>query len=950
MNVKAILTFLTFALNPFFVKGYCILTTMELSCRDTNYTNFIQAFYAQSCKTDNISSSLTITLEDSIFYQIKHFPNLPLSVQNSTTTCLTIKSSSVESIDNKAFQELTDLRRLDLSYNKLHNILFVHGLSPVLEVLILNNNNISYVDEVFGTLKHLLRLDLSYNRISILDFCRVFRVQHLNFTHNRIETLIPSKESFKIYELDLSHNKITAFSELELNLAFHLLNLSHNELKSLVLLRNDKKFLGLSATNVSHLRVNKIVKIDELDLSSSTTFLDFGNINIIPTQHLFLKNSKIEVLNRSTLNIFDNFFKFWPYEPRIDLSNSSVKDISPHYFKNLRTFSLNLSSNHIALIKNKVFLNSSIRILDLSSSNIEIIECSAFENLVAEVIRLKGNKLEIVNDIFDGVNVKELDLSFNLFKVMKNHSFVNCRGLVFLNLERCLIERIEPEAFLDLNELQHLTLAYNKLLILEANSFNNLPIRRLILKGNKIDTIRNNAFTNLSNLKELNLSKLGLRNVESYAFYNLSRVETIDLSYNNIAIIPHYLFIDVDNLRTVRLEGNHITTLNPFSSRLKLNTLSITLKGIFKSSQILNSNIRYLHIKDSKIDVLQSNFFDGLYNLMELHFSNSHSYVATGALNNLFKLKYLDSQSLFKHMKTIKQHTFKDLLSLGHLDLSRLSLLHLEEKAFDGMTKLQTLLLNNNNLTELQGDTFYGLESLKTLDLSSSNIGMCDDKSFVGLKSLEVLYLQNNSLTAIESQLVFGSLSSLLDLHLEHNNISSIDMKSFSGLKKLLRLHLQGNNLEDIPIGAFQYLTTLKDLNLSNNLIQLLKTGALSNLQSLESLDLSDNELVNLDYVDIFFSLKQLQTVRFDGNHLKQFDFRRFLVNLKKIKYVGISYNKWKCDTLSYMIESFNNRSIGYKPDRPVFDNDNIDGVGCVDLCKFVYCPPEIVEQTLHNY
>lgn len=937
-------------LRPFETRGCCILTRTELSCRDTNYTGFIQAFYEHSTKIDSISSSFKITIRDSTFEQIEYIPNLPSISRNSTIALFTIQNSSLEDVKNNAFEELDDLKYLDLSCNKLRNIHFVQDLPLLIEVLILTNNNITCLNDMFGKLKGLGYLDLSYNRITILDFRNVFWVQTLNFSHNRIETVIPSTIFSKIHELDLSHNNIITFSEVEIMLSFRVLILSYNKLKSVVLAQGDKEFLGLAGTSINQLSVNKMVKIDEVDLSSSKKFLDFTNMKIIPKQQLLLKNSKTEILNESTLNVFNNFRKFKPYKPRIDLSNSSIKDIYPHYFEGLQTVLLNLSNNHILLLKDNVFSNSLIGVLDLSNSNIERIKNTAFKNMVAEKIRLASNKLEIINNIFNEAQVMELDLSFNRFKILENYTFTGCRGLVFLNLDNCLIERIEPEAFSGLDKLQNLTLAHNKLFILEANSFNNLPIRTLNLKGNKIDTIRSRAFNNLFNLKELDLSNVGLCNVESYSFNNLTRVENVDLSHNNITIIPHYLFISMGSLRTVLLEGNNITTLNPFSIRLKLHTLTLSFKGIFKINQILNSNIRYLHIKDSKIDILKNNCFGGLYNLIELHFNGSHVFVAAGALNNLYSLKFLDSQSLFKHTKTIEQHTFRDLRSLEHLDLSKLSLQYLETKAFFGMSRLKTLLLASNNLTELQGSAFYGLHSLKVLDLTNCNIKKCDKESFVGVESLEILHLEYNNLSTVESQLLFGSLSNLLDLHLEHNNISSLHIMSFFGLTNLLRLHLQNNNLEAIPIGVFQYLPTLKVLNLSNNAIQLLKTGALSNLKSLQVLDLSDNQLVNLEYVDIFFSLQQLEVVQFDGNHLKLFDFRRLLINLKKIRYVGISYNKWKCDNLSYIIESFNNRSIYYKPQKPVFDEDNIDGIGCVDICKFIYCSHENVEQHLHYY
>ncbi|KAJ8970181.1 hypothetical protein NQ314_001327 [Rhamnusium bicolor] len=911
--------------------GNCILSIKNFTCKETNLNDFLQEFYENSWEDENYSLKFAINIMESNFNIIEYFPNLPTITHNFTITNLAIRNSSVEHIGQNALEELSYLEELDLSWNKLRNILFVEFLPNYVKYLYLNHNNVLYLDNVFGKLIGLVYLDLSYNRINIIDFNNVYWIGRLDFSNNNVKTLIPSIFNSRITEIDLSYNQITEFSEEKLNNVFYHLDI-----------RNDIK---ISST------LNNWVQIHDIDFSSSNV-LNFEKIKIVAKKRLILKNNKIPVLNNSTLNIFRRYREqFKRCRPEIDLSNSSIADISEYYFSKLELPLLNLSFNNIKLLRNNIFSHSVYQVLDLSYSNIERIESYAFRDLASEQINLRGNKLSNIKNSFKKVNVMQLDLSYNHMQFVSNDSFNDCYSLMILNLSNCLIENIEPQAFSSLEILQVIDLSCNKLYILENNMFNNLRIVDLRFHRNTIDTIRANAFNNLDNLKVLDLSRVGLRNLEPHAFVNLSKIEVVDLRYNNITMIPLYLFVNMDNLKTVYLDGNNITILNPFSNSLKFHTITLSFIGTFKANQILNLNIKYLHLKQSKIDILKSNSFAGLYNLVELHLENTYvRVIESGALRNLFNLKFLDSQTMFKHTKVIKQNTFKDLRSLPFLNLSNLSLEDLETKSFLGLKNLETLLLNKNNLSHLKDGVFNGLKSLKMLDLSHNNLDTCEKNTFGGLGNLEILHLEFNNLVTIDSKILFDDLGGLLELHLEYNNISFLDTKSFSGLISLQNLYLQNNSIAEISIGVFHFLPTLKFLNLSNNFIQLLKTGALSNLRSLEILDLSDNELVNLEYVDIFFSLKQLEIVRLDGNHLKQFDFRRFLINLGKIKYVGISHNKWKCDTLSYIIESFNNRSINYKPENPVYEDDNIDGIGCVDVCKFVYCSHENVEQTLHYY
>lgn len=217
-----------------------------------------------------------------------------------------------------------------------------------------------------------------------------------------------------------------------------------------------------------------------------------------------------------------------------------------------------------------------------------------------------------------------------------------------------------------------------------------------------------------------------------------------------------------------------------------------------------------------------------------------------------------------------------------------------------------------------------------------NKINSIDEHTFEGLDNLEELYLNGNNIVTF-----VPNFPHLKILHLEHNNITTLTKDIFMPLGELEELHLHYNDLEQISVGVFQNLTNLKLLNLSYNGIKALNNGELSNLKKLEILDLSYNEIVKVENESVFFSLRNLNNLYLDNNHLKKLDFKKLVRNLPSLKYVGISLNKWKCNVLATIIDVLNKASIKYETSAPDFNDDNINGISCIDICKFVYCQQE---------
>ncbi|GLV33689.1 Peroxidasin [Carabus blaptoides fortunei] len=113
---------------------------------------------------------------------------------------------------------------------------------------------------------------------------------------------------------------------------------------------------------------------------------------------------------------------------------------------------------------------------------------------------------------------------------------------------------------------------------------------------------------------------------------------------------------------------------------------------------------------------------------------------------------------------------------------------------FKGLKHLNTLLLNNNQLTALKDGAFAGLTNLRYLYLYKNHISYLDPNVFQGLPKLEQLYLHFNEIREFDAR-TFSNLPSLDRLFLHNNRLQRVQPGTFTGMPKLRRLRLDSNAL-----------------------------------------------------------------------------------------------------------------------------------------------------------
>nr|AIO08151.1 variable lymphocyte receptor C [Petromyzon marinus] len=106
--------------------------------------------------------------------------------------------------------------------------------------------------------------------------------------------------------------------------------------------------------------------------------------------------------------------------------------------------------------------------------------------------------------------------------------------------------------------------------------------------------------------------------------------------------------------------------------------------------------------------------------------------------------------------------------------------------------------------------------STERLQLNYNQLTGIPSTAFQGLTQLTILVLQNNALQSLPVG-VFDRLINLDKLYLNMNQLKSLPPSVFDSLTKLTYLTLSQNQLQSVPDGAFDSLTNLQTMFLDNN-------------------------------------------------------------------------------------------------------------------------------------
>ncbi|XP_063631660.1 chaoptin [Cydia splendana] len=448
------------------------------------------------------------------YNEIVDFSQIP--VQNmSGIRVLNASYNQIVSIPRMAFPKLYELHTVDVSHNNLteiHNAVLQNLFS--LRYLNLSYNSMEIIKPAtFGTLPTVLQLDLSHNKLrdpSRGGLAKLASCRSIDISYNQLDRIFQIPISLS--ELNYAHNNLTEIkpSTWPTMNALLRLNLSSNMLADL----SGDSFAGLLTLQSLDLSGNGVATPPWQALNTLTSL-----------QYLYLQNNNITSLSKAAFGNLPTIFK-------VDLSDNQLVDIAQESFKGLQQLlDLSLRNNMLERVTNEAFKGLvALRKLDLSYNYLERID----------------NKTHGLLD--DCLSLEKVDLSHNRFGFLTKKMFPANPWIPY--------------------RLFEVDLSYNEIPVLTLDlTLGTKKLKKLILKGNIINDIRNNVLGNLTSLEVLDLSDNQLKSLVSRTSdlqFNLpENLTELYIQNNTLQEMPIKQIANATKLRVLDVRDNLLDIFHP---------------------------------------------------------------------------------------------------------------------------------------------------------------------------------------------------------------------------------------------------------------------------------------------------------------------------------------------------------------------------------------------------
>ncbi|GAB6028060.1 Leucine rich repeat containing 15 [Chamberlinius hualienensis] len=310
---------------------------------------------------------------------------------------------------------------------------------------------------------------------------------------------------------------------------------------------------------------------------------------------------------------------------------------------------------------------------------------------------------------------------------------------------------------------------------------------------------------------------------------NVSHIHYTKISLSNVNELKTDYFCSNDyNVSHLILSGNKVNTFAKIGFDGN-HDLCHTLED----DQICDNRLWTLNLNENPLQELKNNSFCHLKNLMNLHLSNCE-------------------------LNTIESDAFQPLSRLITLYLDGNQLTQIPY--LQHLTSLRWLYISRNSITTITSDDFTNCTFLSSVILSYNNISFIDENAFDDLNILYKLDLSHNRLTTLSK--AFEKLNAHF-LYLDFNLIKVFDF-NFQFSFKLSRLDLSGNGIKNVLYAEpYPTSTHIRRVDLSRNKIKTFVNFPIPH--TLESLDLSHNQIedFSLKTISLTGSASEHNTIRF---------------------------------------------------------------------------------------
>uniref|UniRef100_A0A3P9D3B9 TIR domain-containing protein n=1 Tax=Maylandia zebra TaxID=106582 RepID=A0A3P9D3B9_9CICH len=394
------------------------------------------------------------------------------------------------------------------------------------------------------------------------------------------------------------------------------------------------------------------------------------------------------------------------------------------------------------------------------------------------------------------------------------------------------------------------------------------------------------------NAVSLNLSLNGISNISRVDLRGLSKLEALYVKNNWILQIDDGTFADVVELKVLDLGENLLTALtkNMFQGLSKLETLSLDNNIIsFISPVVFQPWSSYVY----EIHTIKEHMLQSCSNLIELNLSfNNIKSMADNALPSMTQLRslILQNNELSELPVAVQGLTTLEVYDLSSNDISELYCPY-----FWNLTSLTILDLSHNQISyifDYKLQTLY-LSSLQYLYIDLDECDSVDEGGFEGLDNLQILYLSE------QRDRPFSNLQRLKKLHIKvHRGYYDISKDVLSGLTSLEYLITEAYFMGSLYPDTFKYTPQLKHLRISYSKLSVLTSDVFLPIPNLITLDLSNNKLRSLDFL-AEAKLSALRWLNVSDNELFVIS-ETVIQSLPGLTYLDLSANLLTCECSNY--------------------------------------------------
>lgn len=318
-----------------------------------------------------------------------------------------------------------------------------------------------------------------------------------------------------------------------------------------------------------------------------------------------------------------------------------------------------------------------------------------------------------------------------------------------------------------------------------------------IIDNYKVIGIKENSFNNLENIKNVVIEE-NIEYIEDYAFNNLVNLVNIYLP-SSLSIYNNFAFNNIPNLKSIEVDEN-----NPYFKSFNNDLYSKDLKRLYKVS-LKDDDEEYEYNLLNGVEVISSNAFDSLANLVKINFSSSIKKVESNAFINL---------------KDLKEVSFNE----GLLFLDFASFLSCNNKDFD------YIYLPSSLTTINEGNPFLHMPNLKNIEVDKYNKSFMMKDNLLLSKDLSSLYcyieneysLIKERIPSFINKIYSGSINSLsnVDSLVLPSSISLLDNYSIQNNTSLKSIYIEegaSNFLNEAITNCFNLSVYLEENSLPSS-------------------------------------------------------------------------------------------------------------------------------------